>query len=91
MVKDHSHLTFMLSANILQELQRLTKKREWTLDDDIAIHLEKGEHEIVEFIDDFEGFQSDNKTRRARKKREKYKEKKPGKGNYRGKWGDLVD
>ena len=91
MIVDNPHLTFLLSINILKELQRLVKKLEWNLEDDIAINLEKEELKLVEFIDDFEGFQSANKTRRGKKKRVYYKQKKPGKGNFRGKWGQYLD
>lgn len=90
MITKNPHLTFLISANILEEMQRVLDKLEWTIADDIAIHLDPAEKELVKFIDNFEGFQSPHKTRKKRKLRE-YHKKKKRKDRLHGKWGNYLD
>lgn len=91
MVVDNPHLTFLLSVNILEEIQRVLYKLKWSIADEIAIHLDPAEKDIIKFIDDYEGFQSGHITRKKKKRRERYKNKKNRKDYLHGKWGKYLE
>ena len=90
LITENLHLTFLLPQHIISETQHVIRKHEWSSEDEIALYLDPAEGDIVEFVEDFKGFQSDHTTRHKRKKQTRWK-KKVYKDRLRGKWGKYVE
>jgi hypothetical protein len=67
MIEANPSITFLVPKHILQETKRLFAKREWSAEDERSLYLDPAEGDLVAYIDDFDGFQSENKTRRKKR------------------------